>query len=721
MKTAFFNNMSDLILNKKDELKYLILYLDEKYKRDKIFRYLNIWKKNIFGGKIKENIDKIDKRDELKDNIEENEDIKKYIIDFDEEDISKDENNKELNENENQNTEQILQFNDENNILKNNINIKNNMQKDFLKNSEKIKSEDKNEKSKTFAELEEEYRIKYLLSSKYNINENDAQNIITIKESINTAVNNTRNNIQKIDENESSNKNDINNNEKAKIEIQNISNNKIIKNIEPENNKVNNNNNSKDDINNKKYFINNELKIEKVNSKVINNFNIKFETLSQKNNKNNQAKFCMVSNVNEFSFAPVSSSHHNNDKNTNENFETSENLKDLKKNCKSDFNIIYNSGNKEKKDLINNKGKLDIDNLFNERLINEEMIQKFLNDNNNERIFHNNSLRKYASNKAINAYNYKNKNLEKNSDVINKKKHSKSNNNIFKDKSSFDFNKSDDYINKSNFTLKKDNSNFLTINKINNMLEEIFDKDKNTKHGLNILTESNNFNLSYKNDKIRNSLNTISNNNHNNFNKNKIIGIKTKNDTNIKENIKNTKNYFSLLKINLKGNEKKYSLNSINNTEKNTLKNSEKKINYTSNNNSKRSHIPYSKMSFNERLEFFKNKKGSDILKIKSTLFNIENNIYTFYPKTNKTIEKIYFDNRPKSHINKTKYNINVSKGKKKTNYEYLNELYLDHKKRSLRIKKLREENDKEDGISFIPIICKNNRWNKSKKSILKV
>ena len=123
MKTAFFNNMSDLILNKKDELKYLILYLDEKYKRDIIFRYLNIWKKNIFGGKIKENIDKIDKRDELKDNIEENEDIKKYIIDFDEEDISKDENYKELNENENQNTEQILQFNDENNILKNNINI----------------------------------------------------------------------------------------------------------------------------------------------------------------------------------------------------------------------------------------------------------------------------------------------------------------------------------------------------------------------------------------------------------------------------------------------------------------------------------------------------------------------------------------------------------------------------------------------------------------------
>ena len=36
------------------------------------------------------------------------------------------------------------------------------------------------------------------------------------------------------------------------------------------------------------------------------------------------------------------------------------------------------------------------------------------------------------------------------------------------------------------------------------------------------------------------------------------------------------------------------------------------------------------------------------------------------------------------------------------------NELYLDYKKRNFRIKKLREESNKEDGISFIRNIYKN-------------
>ena len=47
--------------------------------------------------------------------------------------------------------------------------------------------------------------------------------------------------------------------------------------------------------------------------------------------------------------------------------------------------------------------------------------------------------------------------------------------------------------------------------------------------------------------------------------------------------------------------------------------------------------IPLSTMTFNERLDFFKNKKGLDIQKIKSNLINKESNIYTFCPRTNKT------------------------------------------------------------------------------------
>ena len=120
-------------------------------------------------------------------------------------------------------------------------------------------------------------------------------------------------------------------------------------------------------------------------------------------------------------------------------------------------------------------------------------------------------------------------------------------------------------------------------------------------------------------------------------------------------------------------------------------------------------------MTFDERLEFFKNKKGSDIQKIKSTLLNKESNKYTFYPKTN----KVSFEKRNKSYSKVINYENSKENCKTKINYDYLNGLYLDYKKRNLRLKKLREENDKEDGISFNPFLYKNRRWdNSEKKSI---
>jgi hypothetical protein len=48
MKIAFFNNINDLVLNKIDELKYLVLYLDEKNKKNIIWKYFIIWKKKFF-------------------------------------------------------------------------------------------------------------------------------------------------------------------------------------------------------------------------------------------------------------------------------------------------------------------------------------------------------------------------------------------------------------------------------------------------------------------------------------------------------------------------------------------------------------------------------------------------------------------------------------------------------------------------------------------------
>ena len=173
------------------------------------------------------------------------------------------------------------------------------------------------------------------------------------------------------------------------------------------------------------------------------------------------------------------------------------------------------------------------------------------------------------------------------------------------------------------------------------------------------------------------------------------------------------KNKNNKFQVNIKGNDKKYLLNINSNyfTGNNTTKNSS---NLISKKSSFKSNL--STMSFNQRQEFFKNKKGLDMQKIKSTLTNIENNIYTFVPQTNKARNNLSKGKRSKSSTKMINYNISKEETKNKINYEYLNELYLDYKKRNFRLKKLREENDKEDGISFVPNIYKNNKWDKVDK-----
>ena len=245
MKIAFFNNINDLVLNKIDELKYLVLYLDEKNKKKIIGKYFNFWKnivlsavntKNIKQYEIENNNINFIKRNKSPNNhifkikeqehfsIEENLDekslikekllkeMKKYIIDFDE-DVSNKENQKNLEkeglvkhynkkeiiEEEKQNIEKNIIFNIDNNISRNN-NIKNISDKKNMR-AKTDDDEDKMEKyRKKFKELEDEYRMKYLLSSKSSINDNEAQNLINIKESINKAINNAKDNIHKIDE-----------------------------------------------------------------------------------------------------------------------------------------------------------------------------------------------------------------------------------------------------------------------------------------------------------------------------------------------------------------------------------------------------------------------------------------------------------------------------------------------------------------------------------------
>ena len=743
IKIAFFNCISDLVLNKNDELKYLILYFEEKHKKNLIEKYFKTWKNKVLSAKNEKHINEyniesnnniIYNNNEFYNNVDKKQksliEIKKYIIDYDEETNNKD----KIIEKEKQNIDNNIKFNMNSDIFINNIDKINKSIDDkhsLKQNAKRSKTDEKEQKFREkFKEMEEEYRIKYLISSKSNINYNDANNIINVKKSINKAIKNTRNYINKIDEYETS--------KKSKEKLDTIDKNNINVMIYDSLDKLNhniNNQNISESSSNKKYFINNDLKIEKINTKVINNFNIKLEPLSQKGNKNSRDKLYSITSVNEFSFAPISSSHKNDknniinnkknllNSNNNKKLEKIQSINNLIEVNKSDNNIFD-----KYQQLLNNK-------IFDERLINEEMIQKFLENKKNESIFHFYNKKNLHSNKTINSYNYKEKYLGITLGGTKRKKQSKSNNNILKSENSLDINinKSDEeIINKSNnTTLKKDNSNFITINKINNMLEEMFDEEKNKKlkgsisqtdninnHKINLkkdLVKKNN-NIIINNDNNNNKIKPIksyyisNNNNFTHFNKQSCLNVEKNNKIKKDELHKNKNNKFQ---VNIKGNDKKYLLNINSNyfTGNNTTKNSS---NLISKKSSFKSNL--STMSFNQRQEFFKNKKGLDMQKIKSTLTNIENNIYTFVPQTNKARNNLSKGKRSKSSTKMINYNISKEETKNKINYEYLNELYLDYKKRNFRLKKLREENDKEDGISFVPNIYKNNKWDKVDK-----
>ena len=743
IKIAFFNCISDLVLNKNDELKYLILYFEEKHQKNLIEKYFKTWKNKVLSAKNEKHINEyniesnnniIYNNNEFYNNVDKKQksliEIKKYIIDYDEETNNKD----KIIEKEKQNIDNNIKFNMNSDIFINNIDKINKSIDDkhsLKQNAKRSKTDEKEQKFREkFKEMEEEYRIKYLISSKSNINDNDANNIINVKKSINKAIKNTRNYINKIDEYETS--------KKSKEKLDTIDKNNINVMIYDSLDKLNhniNNQNISESSSNKKYFINNDLKIEKINTKVINNFNIKLEPLSQKGNKNSRDKLYSITSVNEFSFAPISSSHKNDknniinnkknllNSNNNKKLEKIQSINNLIEVNKSDNNIFD-----KYQQLLNNK-------IFDERLINEEMIQKFLENKKNESIFHCYNKKNLHSNKTINSYNYKEKYLGITLGGTKRKKQSKSNNNILKSENSLDINinKSDEeIINKSNnTTLKKDNSNFITINKINNMLEEMFDEEKNKKlkgsisqtdninnHKINLkkdLVKKNN-NIIINNDNNNNKIKPIksyyisNNNNFTHFNKQSCLNVEKNNKIKKDELPKNKNNKFQ---VNIKGNDKKYLLNINSNyfTGNNTTKNSS---NLISKKSSFKSNL--STMSFNQRQEFFKNKKGLDMQKIKSTLTNIENNIYTFVPQTNKARNNLSKGKRSKSSTKMINYNISKEETKNKINYEYLNELYLDYKKRNFRLKKLREENDKEDGISFVPNIYKNNKWDKVDK-----
>ena len=165
----------------------------------------------------------------------------------------------------------------------------------------------------------------------------------------------------------------------------------------------------------------------------------------------------------------------------------------------------------------------------------------------------------------------------------------------------------------------------------------------------------------------------------------------------------------------------------LNNKEREYLINSNKiraKTCFSENKNKNSMNYPLSTMNFNQRLKHFAGKKMFDLEKIKNNLINKEEDIYTFYPRTNKNIingKKDIVKNVNNKYNCKNKNTNYRNKRKTKLNYKRLNELYLDYKERKARIKKLEKENDIKDGISFNPyIITHNQKSSKSKGKIKK-
>lgn len=744
--------------------------LEENNNKDKEFFVIEENNKSYDINKIndltKSNNNKVDKFNKKENNEylenEEFEEKDNYIIDYDDETNSLPPNKSNFSD-KNNIDEKSNKFSNkkENGTLKKNREKRNNRnnrkKEDLYFNNKSLKIEKKLnididtsdgilEGGKTFSEIEEENRINYLLSSKNNIKENEAMNIINLKKTINDVIKLTNNNIQKINDLEANkSKSKKNSKEKANNNNKKLENNIINTPIKVENIKLIGKKNDE-----KKDKSNNILMIEKINvpsfnnkintKESINQNNIYDNSSNKKNSTNNIEKYSIIYN-NEFSFAPETLSQKRdylNMKNSNANFNTNNkdnknkenfNSNKNKDNLKNSLNEItdLDDGFINKKYFSNNiinqnndnyieKKNLENIEFYKYRIINDEMILNFLNNHKNERI-----LKLYDDTKKvkdieisnnfnnnISNYDYKNKYLGYTLEGDNTK------NSLKKEFYGSKNNEIDDNTKKS---INGDNDNNISgLNKICNMLDDLFYED-NLKKNKNINTQ--------KKENIINEYKTK------NYNNNKISlhkNIKTENNciNNItpfetsKIRIKNNSNTLDFSKeneylFNNKTNEKRQILS---NKEREYLINKNKiraKTCFSENKNKNNMNYPLSTMNFNQRLKHFTSKKMFDLEKIKNNLINKEEDIYTFYPRTNKNISNGKKDIE-KNVKNKCKYkNTNNNKRKTKLNYKRLNELYLDYKERKARIKKLEKENDIKDGISFIPYFFTHNQ--KSSKS----
>ena len=115
--------------------------------------------------------------------------------------------------------------------------------------------------------------------------------------------------------------------------------------------------------------------------------------------------------------------------------------------------------------------------------------------------------------------------------------------------------------------------------------------------------------------------------------------------------------------------------------------------------------VPITNISFRARMKYFSDKKKKNLEKMIKNKKEEEKQIYTFHPKTGiNKLNVIKYDN-----YLKTENNTNNNK-KRMPDYNRINNLYLDYKDKKIKRDELTKEYYKKAGISFTPMINDKNK-----------
>ena len=728
-------NMNDMVLNKNDELKYLILMREEFFKYKLKIYYFRKWKSRALY-----NHDLLDEDDPFQNNDAEN-----Y------------QNFKNLN--------YMGQGGNRNSI---NNNLKNSLLDSKIGNNPNLLIFDDDEQKKKEIKLEDSIKV---LDVQKDINNalSNANNIFSqineknSKDNENEQYNNILNSLERMKKNvidgDNLTDNKNNNNNDSKDKNNNIDNtyNKfndlLIKKYDENNGNNENNENNKDiDYIQKK---NDLLSIndQKKNSKSYNEIGKKNSKSQDKKNENEDNKNNKSKNKKKFDPKklykyPIKD---NND-NDEDKYKDSKYISTKYKN----YLHIGQRENYKSKSKSKSKPKNKLNDLYKEiqkNIKNDETLLRRLElkreiSNQNIQGNKNRSKSKNKKENILDKLNVNNKNINFNYDNTKNFEENLKNNGFFsgKNKKKENIDKEDScedtypdkireiiekYQNKDNFKLidennkpkgkKKINDNYDYIKKIKASEQGFYPRNKfypyynsNINNNINNVIKSkkqdNEYDEEYED--LFHPKNNLRNNDYYNINNNNNQLNASEYSNSVYNIINNIDDYDNLInglnQSKYNRIEKKRIVHHPRKSQKSYLDNNI--IENSISNNSAyilapMKDVPITNISFRARMKYFSDKKKQNLEKMIKNKKEEEKQIYTFHPKTGiNKLNVIKYDN-----YLKTENNI-INNKKRMPDYERINNLYLDYKDKKIKIDELTKEYYKKAGISFTPNINDKNK-----------